>query len=365
MANRGLPWGGLSLRVRREMSVSDRPALVFLVLFTLAATLAGILYPDYVPSTVLLLPMFIGSLWLGPRSLPWFVVFVCACFCILLVDQPTVSLRAIGRAAVTFAIALLIMVTSFRRSRLGVSGPLGESMFVDLRDRISKQGNLPPLPHQWLVEAEVKSAGGTSFAGDFIVARRSEDEKFELVVVDVSGKGVEAGSRSLFLSGAFNGIVSALPGEQFLPAANDYLLGQQWGEGFATAIHLHLDLGTGDFELRKAGHPPAVWLHAGSGRWSVLNSDGPALGLLPDAEFEVIGGHLAPGDGLLLFTDGLVETAQRDISLGMDKLAGLGERLVQGGFDGGAKQLIDAMEQTNDDRALVVVHRRTSASNGS
>ena len=87
--------------------------------------------------------MFIGSLWLGPRSLPWFIVFVCACFCVLLVDQPTVSLRAIGRAVVTFAIALLIMVTSFRRSRLGVSGPLGESMFVDLRDRISKQGNLP------------------------------------------------------------------------------------------------------------------------------------------------------------------------------------------------------------------------------
>ena len=26
------------------------------------------------------------------------------------------------------------------------------------------------------------------------------------------------------------------------PAANDYLLGQDWGEGFATAIHLHLDL---------------------------------------------------------------------------------------------------------------------------
>ena len=69
----------------------------------------------------------------------------------------------------------------------------------------------------------------------------------------------------------------------------------------------------------------------------MLNSDGPALGLIEDAEFECIGGRLSPGDGLLLFTDGLVETAERDISLGMDKLAGLGERLVQRGFDGGAK----------------------------
>lgn len=365
MAKRALPWSGLSLRVRREMSVSDRPSLVFLVLLTIACTLGGFVYPDYIPSTVLLLPMFVGSLWLGPRSLPWFIVFVCACFCLLLIDQPTVSLRSIGRTVVTFAIALLIMVTSFRRSRLGVSGPMGESMFVDLRDRISKQGNLPQLPQEWLVEAVVKSSGGTSFAGDFIVARRSAGEKFDLVVVDVSGKGVEAGSRSLFLSGAFNGIVSALPGDAFLPAANNYLMGQDWGEGFATAIHLHVDLPTGDFELRKAGHPPAVWLHAGSGRWSVLDSDGPALGLIEGAEFDGIHGHLAPGDGLLLFTDGLVETAERDIALGMDKLAGLGERLVQGGFDGGAHQLINAMEQTDDDRALVVVHRRPWAHNGS
>ena len=190
-----------------------------------------------------------------------------------------------------------------------------------------------------------------------MVARRSDDDVLDLVVVDVSGKGIEAGSRSLFLSGAFNGIVSALPGDTFLPAANDYLLGQAWEEGFATAIHLHLDLVTGTFELRKAGHPPAIWLHAGSGRWSVMNSDGPVLGLIEEAGFEVLTGRLEPGDGLLLFTDGLVETARRDIALGLDRLAGLGERLLQRGFDGGAKLLVDSMEQTHDDRALVVVHR--------
>jgi hypothetical protein len=358
LANLALPWRGLSMRVRREMSVSDRPSLVFLVLLTLSGTLAGMVYPDYIPSTVLLVPMFLGSLWLGPRSLPWFIVFVCACFCVLLVDQPTVSLRAVGRAIVTFTIALLIMATSFRRSRLGVSGPMGESMFVDLRDRISKQGNLPELPRGWLAEAVVKSAGGTSFAGDFIVARRSVDEKFELVVVDVSGKGVEAGSRSLFLSGAFNGIVSAMPGEQFLPAANDYLMGQDWDEGFATAIHLHLDLVSGEFELRKAGHPPAVWLHAGSGRWSTLDSDGPILGLIADAKFETVRGRLLPDDALVMYTDGVVETVSRDIGSGIDKLAGRGQLLFPRGYDRAAQRLIGELATRNDDAALVLVHRR-------
>ena len=90
----------------------------------------------------------------------------------------------------------------------------------------------------------------------------------------------------------------------------------------------------------------------------MIGSEGPALGLLDDAGYEVVPGPPQPGDGLLLFTDGLVETARRDIALGIDKLAGLGERLMQRGFEGGATMLLDSMEQTNDDRALVLVHRR-------
>lgn len=352
------PWSGLGLRLRRSVSVSDKPALVVLAVVATVMAVCGLLWPSALPFSALLVPMFLGSFWLGPRLLPWYIVYVTALSCILIADQPMITWRTVTRAVVLFAIAFLILFTSFRRTRLGVSGPMGESMFVDLRDRISKQGNLPPLPEEWLVEVELRAAGGTSYAGDFIVARTSSPTTLELVVVDVSGKGVEAGSRSLFLSGAFNGIASALPGEAFLPAANDYLLGQEWAEGFATAIHLHLDLETGEFDLRKAGHPPAIWLHAGSGRWSVLNSDGPILGVVRDAEFDLVRGELRPGDALLLFTDGLVETNRRDISLGIDKLAGLGERLLQRGFEGGAAWLVDSMAQAPDDRALVVVHRR-------
>jgi hypothetical protein len=332
---------------------------VVLLALTVGIVVGGFRWPTYLPIVTLVLPLIIGSLWLGPRTLPWFTVLVCLGVSVMLL-APGVNLntRSVVRTGVIFAVALIILLTSFRRSRLGVSGPRGESMFVDLRDRISRQGVLPALPGQWYVDAVVRSAGGTQFAGDFVVARRSVDDRLDIVLVDVSGKGVEAGSRSLFLSGAFNGIVSALPGEEFLPAANNYLMGQDWDEGFATAIHLHLDLGTGDFELRKAGHPPAVWLHAGSGRWTVVASDGPILGLMAEADFECVRGRLAAGDGLMLFTDGLVETSTRDIALGIDKLAGLGERMLQQGFEGGAERAVSAITHTNDDRALIVVHRR-------
>jgi hypothetical protein len=347
------------MRVRRQIVDSDGPALLFLALLAIGLVIGGLLDRDYFPQTTLLLPIFLASLWLGPRTLPWFVIFALTGVVVLLATQPSITAATVTRVVVTFAIALLIIVTSFRRSRLGVSGPRGESMFVDLRDRIAKQGVIPVLPREWHVESATRSAGGTSFGGDFIVASRATDgSTLELVVVDVSGKGIEAGTRSLLLSGAFAGLASAVSADWFLVDANEYLLRQDWQEGFATAIHLHLDLATGEFALRKAGHPPAVWLHAGSGRWSVLDSDGPVLGLMDEAEFEVVRGQLLPDDALVMFTDGVVETVTRDIGSGIDKLAGRAQLLFPNGYARAAQSLIDSLSTRNDDAALVMVHRR-------
>jgi hypothetical protein len=64
------------------------------------------------------------------------------------------------------------------------------------------------------------------------------------------------------------------------------------------------------------------------------------------------------GDALLLYTDGMVETRTRDISLGIDKMLGQAERLLRGEFEGGATRLIESLGSRNDDRALLLVHRR-------
>lgn len=350
---------GRWVRLRRQGLETDRPALVFLVLLAIGLTIGGVMAPNVFPQAALLLPIVLASLWLGPRTLPWFVGFCLVAVMVLIMTMPTINTVSIVRVGITFAIALLIIVTSFRRMKLGVAGPRGESMFVDLRDRIANQGAIPSLPHEWHVESASRSAGGTSFGGDFIVASRATDgSTLDLIVVDVSGKGVEAGTRSLLLSGAFGGLSSAVAPSRFLPDANEYLLRQEWEEGFATAIHLHLSLRTGDFELRKAGHPPAVWLHAGSGRWSILDSDGPVLGLIPDATFEVVRGRLLPDDALVMYTDGLVETVNRDIGSGIDKLAGRGQLLFPTGYHKAARKLIDELSSSNDDGALVLVHRR-------
>lgn len=99
-------------------------------------------------------------------------------------------------------------------------------------------------------------------------------------------------------------------------------------------------------------------MHAGSGRWETHEVEGPVLGLIEDADFYCAVGMLAPGDALLLYTDGLVETPQRDISLGIDKLVGRGERLLRQGFEDGAQRILDELGTANDDQALLLLHRR-------
>lgn len=334
--------------------------LVGLICLTVVMAYLIVSFAVWAPLMMLVLPLTIGSLVLGPRELPWFVVFVLLVLAFTTSQRTSMDPRAATTVAMIFALGFIILMASFRRSRLGVAGLRGESMLVDLRDRILNQGRIPELPGEWHAAWELRSAGGTAFAGDFVVASRAHPGRLELVVVDVSGKGEQAGTRALLLSGAFGGLVGALAPPDFFPAANAYLLRQDWEEGFATAVHLSIELETGSFELRSAGHPPAAVHEAGSGRWSVVEVDGPVLGLIPDAEFPVARGRMRPGDAMMLYTDGLVEFRGRDISMGIDRMLGQADRILRGDFEDGAARLVDALGAPDDDRALLVLHRRVT-----
>ena len=330
--------------------------VAYLVVVTVLIGIAIWFLPTWAPLVTLVVPLVVASLVLGPRQLPWFVLFVLLVLAVVTISQD-INRRIVVGVIVIFGLGFLVLLSSLRRSRLGVAGMQGEMMFVDLRDRILRQGGIPDLPDGWYAASELRSAGGTPFAGDFVVASRVAG-RLEVAVVDVSGKGQGAGTRALLLCGAIGGLLSALPPSEFLAGANRFLLQQDWDEGFATAIHLSLDLETGHFDIRSAGHPPAAVRHAGSGRWEVVESEGPILGLLDGAEFPATSGQMRRGDALLLYTDGMVETRTRDISLGIDRMLGQAERLLRGEFEGGATRLVEALGSRNDDRALLLVHRR-------
>lgn len=343
----------------RRWALSDAGIAVVLGLVSVAV-LAGVAWkPMDVPMNAVFLPLVLAVLLLSSRALPLFGFFILLTLTWAATLQPVWTSRMVVALVVMYGITVAVIVVARRRSQLGVGPTRGETMLVDLRDRILAQGEIPSLPATWLVQSALSSAGGSPFAGDFVVATtRDHGRQIELVVVDVSGKGEAAGTRALQLSGAMGGLVGALTPDRFLPAANDYLLQRDWEEGFATAIHVSVDLASGMYELRCAGHPPAVQRHAGSGRWEVLRAEGPVLGIVEDVDYDCYVGRLDPGDSLLLYTDGMVEEPRKDIELGIDRMMGTAEGLLRHTWDGLADRLVDAVGSPDDDRALLVVHRR-------
>src|SRR3954451_21469989 len=270
------------------ITASSEPERLLLIAMLVFATLVGaamLMAPDQVPVTAIILPMVLGGLVLGPRPLPWFIIYNLVLLTLAVPQVPALSFRAVVSIVVLFTLGFIIMVGSFRRSRLGIAGTMGESMLADLSDRIQGQGVLPELPHPWHAESVIRSAGGTRFAGDFFVVGDVETGRLDVTVVDVSGKGDRAGTRALLLAGAMGGLVTAVEPGEFLPAANGYLINHPWQDGFATAVPLSLDLPRGAYRIGTAGHPPALHGRAGAGRWTPLESEGRMLGLIPDIEF--------------------------------------------------------------------------------
>ncbi|GAB3111331.1 PP2C family protein-serine/threonine phosphatase [Streptomyces calidiresistens] len=341
-------------------------ALVLIALFlTVPLIAAGTLHrPEWCPPEALVLPLVAGGLLLRPVSL---LALYAATAVALIAETALLEGRSVppdpigpGTILVVAAVALAGLLVAQFRSRVGVPWRRGGTMLFDLRERIRAQSTVPALPPGWHCDLSLRPAGGQSFSGDFVVAARTGPDRrvLEVVLTDVSGKGMDAGSRSLLLSGAFGGLLGSLPPHSFLPAANGYLLRQNWAEGFATSVHLVLDLDTGDFELLSAGHLPGVQYAAATGRWQEIAAEGPLLGVWDGAEFHPAKGSLRPGDVLMLFTDGLVERSDRDLSDGIDRLTGEAERHLAGGLRRIAGDLIDTVARdVNDDRALILICR--------
>ncbi|RLV08747.1 hypothetical protein CTZ27_08275 [Streptomyces griseocarneus] len=343
---------------------SDRLALASLLLSVPALACGTVALPEWCAPSALVLPIVAGGLLLRPAGL---LALYAASAVALIVESAVLDSgpRAVadrvtpGTILVVAAVGFFGFLIAQFRTRVGVPWRRGQTMLFDLRERIRVQSKLPKLPRGWHREMALRPAGGQSFSGDFVVAARTNGGRtLEVVLTDVSGKGMDAASRSLLLSGAFGGLLGSLPPHAFLPAANGYLLRQDWDEGFATSVHLVLDLDSGDYEMYSAGHLPGLQLSAGTGRWEEKAAEGPLLGVYDGAEFDPIKGTLSPGDVLMLFTDGLVETSDRDLTEGMDRLTGEADRYVSAGFQGAAWHLIEAVaKDVNDDRALLLICR--------
>ena len=346
-------------QVRRQFITRNRRvAAVLAVAVAGIALLAAHESVWLFPPGLMILPILAGGLLLWPRALRILVGVAAAA----LAYDTVLGKAGPGILVAVAATAYFADVLSNTRGKLGTRGLRADRMMIELRDRIREQGTLPEIGDGWGSMVVLRPAGGSSFGGDFVVSH-CDGKTLEVALVDVSGKGMDAATRALLLSGAFGGVLGSVPRDQFLPAANAYLRRGRADEGFVTAVHLWSDLTSGEYTLNSAGHPPAARFDANTGTWQLSAARGIVLGVVPDlaAVPDVPEeGVLRKGDAIMLYTDGLVEAPGRDIDEGIQRMLGEADRLVVAGFKTGAPDLVSSMQQSvssGDDCALVLLWR--------
>ncbi len=144
--------------------------------------------------------------------------------------------------------------------------------------------------------------------GDFYDFFDIDEHHQAAIVADVSGKGITA---ALYMMNAKALLKEHLhagraPDEAFM-LANRELCANNQAHMFLTAFLAVLDTRTGELVCVNAGHNPPAWQHQGA-PWDYLRiKHGMALSVSPRAKYTAVTLQLAPGDTLLLYTDGVTE----------------------------------------------------------
>lgn len=175
--------------------------------------------------------------------------------------------------------------------------------------RSIQTGLLPSeLPAQGWFRACGSSIASRQVGGDYFDVRPVNPDQYSCVIADVSGKGVSAALLAALLQGAF---VFASEGggriEDLMSRVNRFLIERARGEKYATVVYCTVDR-KGELRWSNAGHPKPVLVRA-NGQLERLESTGMPIGMLDIAMYEVKTAQLQAGDKIVMFSDGLSETA--------------------------------------------------------
>jgi phosphoserine phosphatase RsbU/P len=133
-----------------------------------------------------------------------------------------------------------------------------------------------------------------------------------LALGDVSGKGMPASLMMMALHARVH-VLAEGPGNlgDFMARLNKATCANCPSNRFITFFFSVLEAASGDLRFANAGHNPPVLLRA-SGEAQMLEGGGPVLGIISIAPYGEQRANLAPGDLLVLYSDGVTEANNPD-----------------------------------------------------
>ena len=144
-------------------------------------------------------------------------------------------------------------------------------------------------------------------SGDFYQAVRLDDRRIGLLLTDAAGHGVGSALMTIVMARAF----TPLEGDAVVDPAtvirriNHALVQIKCGRmQFATGVYVIVDCLDGSLQYAGAGHPAPLLLDEQRLEPLDMTHAGPAMGIFEEAEYEVLDASLAPGQNLLMYSDG-------------------------------------------------------------
>jgi sigma-B regulation protein RsbU (phosphoserine phosphatase) len=165
--------------------------------------------------------------------------------------------------------------------------------------------------------------------GDFFHIARLSDDAAGICICDVMGHGVRAALITAMLRALIEThAVDAADPSRFLTELNrefTRILKQTGTLVFATVLYCVINIRERDARFAQAGHPAPLHVRRTTGEVGAVafceGSSGPAMGLIPNAQFKTSEAKLSPGDFLLFFTDGIIEVEDnKDRDFGIEGL---------------------------------------------
>ena len=223
------------------------------------------------------------------------------------------------------------------------------------------------------VASRYEPAGdGREIGGDFFDVFTLGDDRWGLVLGDVSGKGAEAAAVTALARYTLRTLASVRRPSRTLRELNARLSATDV-ERHCTLVYAVARPHEAGLELTVslAGHHPRS-CSAAPGRWNRSARLGTALGLIADPDLFDTRVFLGPGDLLCMFTDGLVEARDATDLFGTERVAALLTEEAGSPVDALAARLVAEArtfhggQDLSDDLALLVLRvavvrgRRTS-----
>ena len=219
-------------------------------------------------------------------------------------------------------------------------GRLEQELDMARQMQVSLFPDVLPEINGYSVAAFWQPAHETS--GDYYNVFKLPGGRWGFIVADVCGKGAPAALRMAMTHGLIRDRVENEPSPgALLTQVNKALCKQDMDMQFVTSFYAILDPANASFNYAIAGHPPP-FLRKASGQVEKLSGHGIAMGVSLEAMYDDIHLHLAPGDSLVAFTDGVTDAnSPSKESYDMDKL-----KIAIGSAPAHAVDLLDHLQST-------------------